>query len=71
MKEAYLKIGCKLLYDGLPSHEAFYENICGFEILKLDIFLDEGLIPGHGRPISAATTGPRISTGKVGLLWPG
>ena len=46
-EKSYLEIGCQLLDDSFPSYETFYENICWFEILKLDVFLDERLIPGH------------------------
>ena len=73
MNTTYLEIGGQLLYDSFPSYETFYENISWFQILKLDVCLDKGLIPGHWRPIPAATAGPRVliicSGGHDKLLW--
>ena len=66
--KTYLKISCKLLYYGFPGHEAFYEDICWFQILELDVFLDETLVPGHWGAISAATACSRVRAGDVGLL---
>ena len=51
-----LEVGDELLDDGLPRGETFDEDVGGTEVVGRDVFLDEGLAAGDGRPASAGLT---------------
>jgi len=40
-----LKIRRKLFDNDFPSDKTFNEHVCGLEVDKLNVFLDERLIP--------------------------